>query len=179
MFDVDDLPSLLDLGHELGCHTFEHSPAWETSPARFEADVIRNTAALKKHAPGAEFRTHSYPISYPQPETKHRVEQYFDCCRGCGQTFNWATIDLNYLAAFFIEQDAHRPEFIRETIIENQRAGGWLIFATHDVCANPSRFGCTPELFRDVVRFAFETGAEILPVAKALKTIQGRAHSQS
>jgi peptidoglycan/xylan/chitin deacetylase (PgdA/CDA1 family) len=179
MFETEQLPDLLELGHELGCHTYEHCPAWETSPARFEAGVVRNIASLNALIPGASFRTLSYPISYPRPNTKNRVAKYFTCCRGSGQTFNRGTVDLNYLAAFFIEQSVDRPEFIRQTIIQNAAAGGWLIFATHDVCANPTRFGCTPELFRDVVSFSVNSGAEILPVAKALDTLRSRARFSS
>lgn len=179
MFDLDELPCLLDLGHELGCHTYDHCPAWETSPARFELSVIRNAAVLQEHLPGAEFRSLSYPISYPRPDTKDRVSRFFPCCRGGGQTFNRGTVDLNYLSAFFLEQSIHRPEAIRQLIVENQAAGGWLIFATHDVTENPSWFGCTPAFFRDVVRFVANSGTEILPVGQAWDRIRSRVRVQS
>lgn len=175
MFDIDELPCLLDLGHELGCHTYEHCPAWETTPRAFEAAVIRNAAILAQRIPESRFRSLSFPISYPRPATKLRISGYFDCCRGGGQTFNSGTVDLNYLSAFFLEQSAHRPDAIFQVIRENARAGGWLIFATHDVSASPSLYGCTPRLFRDVVRMAIDSGAELLPVARALDTLKSRA----
>ncbi|MES2693324.1 MAG: polysaccharide deacetylase family protein [Verrucomicrobiota bacterium] len=174
MFHVDELPSLLDLGHELGCHTFDHHPAWETDPVTFESSVLHNADALKEHLPHAHFRTLSYPISYPRPETKDRVGYRFVCCRGGGQTFNHGTVDLNYLSAFFLEQSIHRPRAVRDAILANQAAGGWLIFATHDVCAEPSPYGCTPEFFRDIVHFAVDSGALILPVGQAWDTIHAR-----
>jgi peptidoglycan/xylan/chitin deacetylase (PgdA/CDA1 family) len=175
IFALDELRCLLDLGHELGCHTFGHRPAWETAPLEFEASVRRNAEALQRHVPGAQFRTLSYPISYPRPETKLRVGRHFCCCRGGGQTFNTGTVDLNYLSAFFLEQSAGDLDAVKRVIIANQVAGGWLILATHDVAATPTRFGCTPTFFAQVARFAVESGAEILPVGRAWDALQTRA----
>lgn len=174
MFDDDDLACLLDLGHELGCHTHDHCPAWETSPAAFEASVLQNAAALRQRFRHARFRSLSYPISYPRPETKDRLARHFVCCRGGGQTFNLGTVDLNYLSAFFLEQSIHHPAAVREIIAANHAAGGWLIFATHDVTAAPSPYGCTPQFFREAVRLAVDSGARILPVSRAWDAVHAR-----
>lgn len=167
MFALTDLPALLTRGHELGCHTFDHHPAWETSPSEFEASMLRNRSALRQQALGARFSSLSYPISYPRPETKRRIARHFACSRGGGQRPNIGTIDLNYLSAFFLEQTHGDLAPVKQALLANQAAGGWLIFATHDVAPRPSRFGCTPEFFAQVVQLAVETGAEILPVGKA------------
>lgn len=177
MFRIEELPALLEHGHELGCHTHGHCPAWETPPERFEAEIGRNAAALKQHIPNARFETLSYPISHPRPQTKHRAGKYFACCRGAGQTFNSGTIDLDNVSAFFLEQSVKAPEAIRQVIVKTQAAGGWLVLATHDICETPSRFGCTPSFFRDVVKFAASSGAEILPMAKALERLTARSRS--
>ena len=60
-----------------------------------------------------------------------------------------------------------------QLIAENSRAGGWLIFATHDVCSRPTPFGCTPELFEAVVCAVQKSGASVLPVAAAWDAAQG------
>jgi peptidoglycan/xylan/chitin deacetylase (PgdA/CDA1 family) len=174
IFDPEDLPRLLERGHELGCHTFDHCPAWETSPAAFEASVIRNAGALGQLLPGAAFRTLSYPISYPRPETKRQCARHFVCCRGGSQTFNTGTVDLNYLSAFFLEQSRDHPKAIKTVIDATVRAGGWLIFATHDVCDQPTQFGCTPGLFENIVHHAVKSGAEVLPVHRAWQVIESR-----
>jgi peptidoglycan/xylan/chitin deacetylase (PgdA/CDA1 family) len=174
IFHPEDIAGLLERGHELGCHTFDHCPAWDTAPAAFEASVIHNAAALRQLAPAARFRTHSYPISWPRPTSKRKLARLFDCCRGGGQRFNAGTVDRNYLAAFFIEQSRSRPEAIREMIAENRRAHGWLILATHDVGANPTPFGCTPELLARIVEWAVESGSRILPVSKAWDELTAR-----
>lgn len=167
VFSPGDLSKVIDRGHELGCHTYAHCPAWSTDPASFETSIRHNNAALRDELPEATFRSLSYPISYPRPATKRRVSRHFCCCRGGGQTFNYGIVDLNYLSAFFLEQSSGNLNAVKRITMANQSAGGWLIFATHDIAPYPTRFGCTPEFFAEVVRFAVEVGADILPVARA------------
>jgi hypothetical protein len=61
---------------------------------------------------------------------------------------------------------------MKSIIDSNSDARGWLIFATHDVARDPTPFGCTPSLFEEIVRYAAESGARLLPVAEALKVLQ-------
>jgi peptidoglycan/xylan/chitin deacetylase (PgdA/CDA1 family) len=164
IFRRDDLDELVRQGHELACHTFDHYDSWETNPDEFEASIVRNQQAVAEQMPGLTLRSFSFPISWPRPETKRRVADYFECARGGGQTFNVGVVDLNYLKAFFIEQSGDNFEAIREMIDANARSNGWLIFATHDVCDAPTRFGCTPVLFERIVEYATESGARVLPV---------------
>lgn len=175
IFEPEDLRILFEQGHELGCHTFNHFNAWETEPRSFEESIVENRHALNHLVPGATFQTLSYPISVPRPQTKNRVSKHFVCCRCGGQTFNAGTVDLNYLSAFFLEQSRDHPENIKKVIDQNLRARGWLIFATHDVCENPSPFGCTPEFFEDIVKYAVNSGAQILPVIQAWEALQARS----
>ena len=163
---------LLKQGHELGCHTLDHCNAWETEPSSFEQSIVDNQHALNKLVPGASFRTLSYPISVPRPGTKKRTEKHFVCCRCGGQTFNAGKVDLSYLSAYFLEKSRDNPEEVKKVIEQNRRARGWLIFATHDICENPSPFGCTPEFFEDVVKCAVSSGARVLPVIHALEALQ-------
>ena len=104
MFLAEDIAAVLEQGHELGCHTFAHCHSWETKATVFERSVVDNALALDRLFPGVSFRTFSYPISPPRPQTKRTMANYFTCCRGGGQTFNVGTTDLSYLSACFIEQ---------------------------------------------------------------------------
>lgn len=166
IFHQEDLQRLISGGHELGCHTFSHCDSWNTPPREFEASVQENRTALARLLPGTPLPTLSYPISCPRPGTKRRLEKYFACCRGGGQTFNHGFVDANYLSAFFIEQSRAEPKRIYELIEESCRANGWLIFATHDVNPHPTPYGCTPELFTRIVERCQEGGARVLPVSK-------------
>lgn len=174
IFNTEDLTPLLNEGHELGCHTFSHCHAWETPPDKFEKSVLENREALGRLHPEVQFASLSYPIALPRPETKRRMSKYFKCCRGGGQTFNIGRIDLNLLSAYFLEQNRDNPASIKAIIDQNNRAGGWLIFATHDVCNHPTRFGCTPAFFEDMVSYAFRSGAALLNVSQAWEAIQIR-----
>jgi hypothetical protein len=168
----DDLRKLASGGHELGCHTFAHCDSWKTRNADFEDSVIQNRLVLSELVPGAEFKTFSYPISEPRPLTKFRIAKYFLSCRVGGQRLNVGTVDLNCLSAYFLEKCRGRIETVKKVIDENRKVRGWLIFATHDVSGNPSPFGCTPEFFEEVVEYAVNSGAQILPVVKALEVLK-------
>lgn len=172
IFARDDLDELVSQGHELACHTFDHCDSWETKPAEFEASILRNQKAVAEQLPGVNLGSLSYPISWPRPETKRRVANHFGCARGGGQTFNGGIVDLNYLKAFFIEQSRDDFDVLVETIESSIRARGWLIFATHDVCQVPTRFGCTQALFEEVVEYSTKSGAVVLPVHAAFQKIR-------
>lgn len=167
-----DIAKLLDEGHEIGCHTYDHCHSWNTSPYAFEASINRNRQELQKNFPGQEFHTLSYPISEPRPETKRRAGSHFLACRAGGQVFNRGKADLNQLSAYFLERANGDLGAVKALIRACHKEGGWLIFATHDVAESPSQFGCSPSFFEDVVSFAVKSDAHVLPVARALKLIQ-------
>ena len=165
MFQRADLQELVRQGHELACHTFDHCDSWETTPAVFEASILKNRRAAAQLVPTVSLKSFSYPITWPRPATKRRIASLFECARGGGQTFNVGMVDLNYLKAFFIEQSRDDFDAVKHIIDDNTEAMGWLIFATHDVSDNPTRFGCTPALFERIVDYAQKSGARVLPVS--------------
>jgi len=172
LFTPEDAAAVVRRGHELGCHTFDHRHSWDTSTGVFRRSLIENTRALESLVPGARFSTFSYPISPPWPRTKRVVGARFACARGGGQTFNTGIADLNYLRGYFLEKARHDAGAIEDVIEQNRAAGGWLIFATHDVAASPTPYGCTPALFEDVVVSSLKSGARIVPVTDALNALR-------
>jgi peptidoglycan/xylan/chitin deacetylase (PgdA/CDA1 family) len=172
MFTASDLVMLREHGHELGCHTFTHCDSSETSSSVFLDSVVSNQRALEALFPGTSFQTFSFPKSAPRVRAKMGVGRRFECCRGGGQTFNAGVADLNYLKAYFLEQARGDLNAVERIIDRNREAKGWLIFATHDVCESPSPYGCTPEFFDAVVRYAVDSGADILPVVQALERLR-------
>ena len=160
--------------HELGCHTFHHYPAWETAPKTYESSVTQNREAAAALLPREKMICHSYPISYPRPASKRRIARYFAGCRGGGQCINTGAVDLNYLSSFFIEQCHGNLSAIEQIVSVNIRSGGWLIFSTHDVSDHPTRFGCTPAFFEQIVASSVRSGATILPMGTALQRMTGR-----
>lgn len=185
MFEAADLKELLDLGHELGCHTFGHCHSLNTPPDMYGRAIVENQTALTELLPGIKFQTFAYPYSAPSVSVKRVAGGHFLCCRGGGlrpgryfaraggQTFNSGVTDLNLLCAVFLEKSGNNPEAIKSLIDQNSRARGWLVLATHDVRESPSPFGCTPHFFEQVVQWALESGAQILPVVEALEVLRG------
>lgn len=172
MFETGDLEQALRGGHELGCHTFAHCNSWDTKASEYESSVIENRRALKQVLPDADFQSFSYPYCGPHPMNKRRVAPHFLTCRAGAQGINAAGTDLNQLDAFFLEKTRGNLQPVREIIDRNCEQHGWLVFATHDIADSPTPFGCTPEFFEDVVQYAAQSGARILPVTQALEFIQ-------
>jgi peptidoglycan/xylan/chitin deacetylase (PgdA/CDA1 family) len=168
MFSAADLTLARDEGHELGCHTFSHCHSGDTNPRCFEEAILSNQKALDKVLPGARFKTFAYPISCPRPFTKLRASKHFQCCRGSGQISNVMKADLNNLSAYFLEKSRHDIQLVKDQVDNNNRDRGWLIFATHDVSDSPSPYGCTPRFFEEVVCYAVQSGAHVVPVSEAL-----------
>ena len=173
IFVPEDLGALQQQGHELGCHTFSHCHSWDTTAAEFEQSIVRNDEALKSFVPGASFRTFSYPISPPRPQSKRFAGEHFLACRGGGQTYIAGEGDLNYLAAFFLEKSRDNLQAVADVIDANRRARGWLVLATHDVDDHPTPYGCTPGFFEHVVRRVIDSGATVLSVAAACDALLG------
>ena len=190
MFEAGDLKELLDLGHELGCHTFGHCHSLNTPPDIYARAIVENQKTLTELLPGIKFQTFAYPYSAPAVAVKRVAARHFLCCRGGGlragryfpraggQTFNSGVTDLNLLCAVFLEKSWNNPEAMKSLIDQNTQARGWLIFATHDVRESPSRFGCTPAFFEQVVQWSLESGARLLPVVKALEVLKASQPKQ-
>ncbi len=174
IFDLADIEAIIQAGHEVGCHTFYHSNAWETSPDNFEDSIQRNQAALSDLFPGVTMSTMSYPVEVPRPANKRVAGRYFGCCRGGGQRFNQRALDCNYVNAFFLEQSRDEVDTVKALIERSAEANGWLVFATHDISDDPTRFGCTPQFFETVVRMASKSGAQISPVGRSFSIIAGK-----
>lgn len=178
LFVLDDLKRAIGHGHELGCHTHSHCHSWNTATDVFEDAIRRNRAAIAELMTGVEFKSFSYPISEPRPLTKRVTAKYFESCRAGGQKPNVSSADRNQLAAYFLEKVRGAIQPVKDVIDLNRRQAGWLIFATHDIAPDPSPYGCTPEFFEEVVQYAVASGARILPVSSALRSI-GESNSDA
>jgi len=177
---LNDLHNLLREGHEIGCHTFDHRDGWSTSPAAFERSVKKNRRAFNDAFPTEYLEVFAYPLNGPKLKVKRIIGKKFLCCRGGGQGFNRKLIDLNLLKAFFLDwRNQDNFALVRQLIDENNAAHGWLIFATHDISTEPSKYGCTPDFFESIVRYAAQSGACILPVAKICQELDIISYEKS
>lgn len=169
---LEDLVEALAHGHELGCHTFDHVDAWETSRSEYLESIERNRKTLKKLLPDASFTTFAYPKNGATYDVKEPVERLFMCSRGGGQSANIDTVDLNLVRACFLDRRQQWDlAMARALIDQNAHARGWLVFATHDIEDDPTPYGCTTQFLNSVVEHAARSGSLMLPVAEACRRV--------
>jgi peptidoglycan/xylan/chitin deacetylase (PgdA/CDA1 family) len=187
-FRAEDLYALLERGHELASHTFGHISSRKVSCEAFCADVARGCAALEDST-GARPANFAYPFGDVSFACKRsllgaesanegagnsarrddsRKDHSLTSARGIIPGLNGPKIDLNLLRANSLYGDLDQAEAAKILIAENSRRNAWLIFYTHDVRPNPSRYGCTPELLESVAACAAQSGARVLTIAEAL-----------
>lgn len=167
-----DLRALLREGHELGCHTFDHLDGCIETPATFEHSLAANQSALQRTVGNGHSPVFAYPLDGPVLGVKRAVGRHFVACRGDGQAFNAGEIDLNLLQSYFLDvRNREDLDAVRGLIDRNHAARGWLIFATHDVARDPSQYGCRPEFFEQVVRYATQSGARVVPMMHACREL--------
>jgi peptidoglycan/xylan/chitin deacetylase (PgdA/CDA1 family) len=169
---VADVRATLADGHGLGCHTFEHLDGCNSSVDAFERSIKQNRAALADVVPAVELPIFAYPLDGPVLSIKRAVGKHFVGCRGGGQTFNRGVIDLNLLKAYFLDwRNRGNVDAVREVVERNAAERGWLIFATHDVATEPSRYGCEPHFFDEAVRLSIASGARVVPMMEACEAL--------
>src|SRR5271157_2316368 len=177
MFDPDDLDRLVASGHELACHTLDHSLCSDLTPDQLLESCLENRrrmAAVPGCCPPSSF---SFPEGVVTPAAKAAAARIYRTCRTIEPGVNRDPVDLAFLRAYRI-YSARGIQGLRQVIRRNQEDNGWLVLYTHDVGIDPSAYGCTPLDFREIVRTVVDSGAEILPVAKGAGRFQLEAGPQ-
>lgn len=167
MFTADDLHKAVESGHELGCHTYDHVACRMISCSEALANCERNRRAIAEVLPGYRVRNFAFPFGSVGLRAKSAFSSVYATCRGIEPGINCGRVDLSLLRSYTLES-ADYTKTALEAIERNARKKGWIVVYTHDVSAAPSPYGCTPATFRDVLRCAMASGAEILPVADAV-----------
>jgi len=170
-FHEEDLFSLVGRGHELGSHTFSHLSACLAGPDVFIRDAEKGEAALRETFGHLSSGNFAYPYGDLTPGVKRKLGARLTSCRGTTGGLNGPDIDLNLLRANSLYGDIDHGEAAKRMILENERLGGWLIFYSHDVAARPSRFGCSPQLLKEVCSFAASRGARFMTVAGVMREL--------
>jgi peptidoglycan/xylan/chitin deacetylase (PgdA/CDA1 family) len=167
MFEIDDLRAADAQGHEIACHTFSHRDCWRASPAEIAAEFDQNAAALAEALDGAQPSNFAYPFGGVSLTAKRAAHCRFASCRGTGRGVNRGTVDLADLSSNPIYSREYDRDRLYRLIDEAKTANGWVTFYTHDVCDQPSDFGCTPAQLAAIVAYATEHAA-VLPVRDVL-----------
>ena len=170
--DINDVLALDSKGHEIACHTFGHIDCAHTSVDDIRRDLDRNAQELSAAGLKTPLTSFAYPFGEISVGAKRLTAERFTNARGVREGVNASRTDMMSLFAAPIESrrdgmlDAAKT-LIGRAIDEN----GWLIFYTHDICANPSDFGATPELLRQIVAAAIASKAKIVTMRDAAQFI--------
>ena len=166
MFHREDLTALVAAGHEVACHTFDHVRCCDVESEELLKQCERNCQSLAETIGKYEPRNFSYPEGVVNPSAKRLLLSVYDTCRTTEHGINHGVVDLGFLRANPVYSTC-RIEDLKSLIAANVQQKGWLILYTHDVNEHPSRYGCTPDYFREAVSAVLESGAEVLTVAGA------------
>jgi len=167
-FNMEDLHALVKNGHELASHTHQHLVCSETNCQIYETDILKNNSEVEKALNGYRLRNFAYPLGDVTRLHKRMLQKHYRSLCGIRPGLNLEAPDLAYLHRNSLYSATIDLNKIKDLIHSNLRQGGWLIFYTHDVCTKPSKWGCTPEYFEEVVKHSVASGAEILTMDAAL-----------
>ena len=164
-YEMEDLVQLHERGHELGSHSFEHLRLPSQAKADIESSIADN-ARFIRDAIGEQLPLHSF--AYPQGavsvRTRRIVSMHYSSCRGTSPGINSGRIDLACLRALCIDNQYEPRRSLQPMIEEAKRSNGWLIFCMHDIARKPSRWGCTPAMFEEIVRQVRVAGLEVATI---------------
>jgi len=177
-FSLRDVKELIERGHNIGCHTFSHVSLMNYFTLRkphvglkkFREDIARNNDEYVNINSSENLNHFSYPHGIISIKAKKVCSKIFKTCRSTIEGINTRTIDLNLLKANYLYSARKSIGDIISLINENVYQRGWLIFYTHDICNNPSPWGCTVEFFDEIVKKASET-SEVLTIEEAHQRI--------
>lgn len=125
--------TLLEAGHEIGCHTATHPalPTRTPDEIRWELDASRET--LLEHLPLQEPLTFAYPYNQTSPEVDAEVRKRFLSARVGGEPLNHPE-DLNLYAvqSWWPYRDTALEEILAR-IDEAREKEAWLVLGLHGV----------------------------------------------
>lgn len=159
-------------GHEIGGHTHGHVDVQQAH--RLEHEIAANNAAiaaLAGHAP-ASF---AYPFGIVSLPAKRRLAPHYAGLRGIQPGINRGCIDLAHLRAEELYDASLTSPRLDALLDDLVRHGGWLIFYTHDVRADPSAIGCSPVFMAMVLEQVCRRALPIHTVAAVLAAIGVRS----
>jgi peptidoglycan/xylan/chitin deacetylase (PgdA/CDA1 family) len=168
IFHREDLQSLLAAGHELGCHTLNHTRSCDATPTELLNSCRENRVRMAEELRGYEPRSFAFPEGVVTMAGKAALGSTYESCRTIEPGLNCDPVDLAYLRANRV-YSRWGISGLKQAIRSNLERNGWMILYTHDVAENPSGYGCTPVEFREILRFAVESGADVLTVGEAAK----------
>jgi peptidoglycan/xylan/chitin deacetylase (PgdA/CDA1 family) len=166
-------------GHEIGCQTYLHSAVSRLRRSDLETECLRNRSTLRMIDDKLAVRNFAYPYGDLSFGARRYLEMQYDSCRSVDHGINHRIADLGSLKSWALENSTIDRKKITALIADTIRTNGWLIFVSHDVTEEPSRYGVHPDLLAFAVEVGQRSGCELVPVDEALRLARGTAAEQA
>ncbi|MEH6475009.1 MAG: polysaccharide deacetylase family protein [Sneathiella sp.] len=167
----DDLLQLIDEGHEIGSHLFHHKNCRNLSKEEIRKEIDLNDAFFDEIHQDRKLINFAYPFGGVTLTARNIARKSFVTSRGIRPGINRGVVDFSNLLANSLYVSTKSKEDIRTLIGQTVSSKGWTIFYTHDVDNTPSKWGTTPELLDFAVKYALESGCQILTIRNAIGTV--------
>ena len=178
-FSENDLVEAHSRGHEIACHTFTHKALPKLSRAAIDAELKENLEFIQCATGQNDVSSFAYPYGSASIGTKLLLKTRFGACRGIEPGINSGLADFSRLRAVCLEEHILRRVSMERLIEQTRREKGWLILVTHDVSHQPTRFGCNPDLLKEILYTIKSAGIELVTVREALARIGMSAATSS
>jgi peptidoglycan/xylan/chitin deacetylase (PgdA/CDA1 family) len=165
---VADVQSLAQAGHHVASHTFTHQPCDQLSRTQMAQVLARNAQFFAEIGVPRAADHFSFPLGAYDLGSKYLASKTFRSSRITRGGLQVGHADLNGLWAEKLYANSMTPARLQSLVQSTARQRGWLIFYTHEVDNQPSRWGCTPDLLAAAVSAALEAGCKVLPVDRAI-----------
>jgi peptidoglycan/xylan/chitin deacetylase (PgdA/CDA1 family) len=167
----DDIRAAHEAGHEVAAHTFAHTRVNDMAGAAIRADAAANDAFLHMVVPGLRLDSFAYPFGQTSIRSKRVAGRLYPVCRSTVRGLVRGRIDPAQVPSVSLEMFQWDPAGTDALIAQARDNPAWITFYTHEVRADPSRYGSTPQMLEEVVHKVAEAGFAILPVAEAARRI--------
>ncbi len=176
LYTADELRMVMAYGHEIGCHTYDHTAAQDMTISELSGQLDRNATTLRERYGVNEIHSFAFPYGIVTLPSKLLVARRFVTgrCSRAGIHVGWA--DLAQLRANPIGPSDESFRACCALLERARRGRSWLIFYTHDISNSPSPFGCTRAQLKALVAHAVDSGCTVLPMRNAVDFVSVPGH---
>jgi peptidoglycan/xylan/chitin deacetylase (PgdA/CDA1 family) len=167
-FGARDIARLIDAGHEVGCHTFEHADCARRPTFESLRSFAKNRDTLNEMGAREPARSLAYPYGETSYALKKALPPRFFSARGVLPGLNVGRVDIAHLRAHALFGDGWRARVVNAMKHAAKRKA-WLIAFTHDIADTPSPWGTTGADLESLLKRAHALGFTVLPVTSALE----------
>lgn len=167
---LDEMLDIANQGHELACHTFGHLDCSNVNIIDLieDCNLNRENALEKKNIYLTSF---AYPFGNYNYAAKKVIIDSYKSIRTVESGLNKNKVDLSALRSIALYESSGIDK-AKYWIKKLNKTGGWLVFYTHDVDDSPSRFGCSVNLFNQVLELCVAERIKIMTVADVTRLCQ-------